>query len=183
MAPESLYACNSFSIFLLQILILSTDVMQAYLISPLFLHGELLQLDTGRPVPIRPIQYIKGKSLNMSLYLAQVSTEQQKVRPPKTFNSLSSQRISCGYFKKRFKLKLNFFYSKPMKVLSIAALGLLFSVIRTAAGISCGSQCAACWKIGQPGVDIKIACDWGAECHNCPPDYDNIHCAKSARCQ
>lgn len=67
--------------------------------------------------------------------------------------------------------------------MKVVVLSLLFGFIRTAAGISCRSRCAACWKVGEPGVDIKIACEGGAECHNCPPGYDDIHCAKSERCQ
>ena len=70
-----------------------------------------------------------------------------------------------------------------MKVLSVA-LSLLFSAafIQTAAGITCDSSCSACWKIGSPGVDVKIGC-WGNNCpDSCPDGYENIHCAEWQRC-
>jgi len=71
-----------------------------------------------------------------------------------------------------------------MKVLSVAVFSMPFGFIQTAAGISCGSHCAACWKTGEPGVDIKIGCDGSfVSCHDCPPGYESIHCAKSERCQ
>jgi len=39
------------------------------------------------------------------------------------------------------------------------ALSSIFAddFIQTAAGIICTRFCAACWKIGSPGVDIKIS--------------------------
>ncbi len=70
-----------------------------------------------------------------------------------------------------------------MKLLSVA-LSLLFSAafIQTAAGITCDSNCSACWKIGSPGVDVKIGC-WANNCPgSCPDGYENIHCAKWQRC-
>lgn len=71
-----------------------------------------------------------------------------------------------------------------MKVLSVAVFSLLFGFSQTTvAGLSCRSHCAACWKTGQPGVDIKIGCGFRGECHQCPPDYESIHCAKSERCR
>jgi len=70
-----------------------------------------------------------------------------------------------------------------MKVLSVAVFSLLFCFIQTAAELSCRSYCAACWKTGQPGVDIKIGCGFRGRCHGCPPGYESIHCAKKERCQ
>jgi hypothetical protein len=57
------------------------------------------------------------------------------------------------------------------------------SLIKTAAGLQCSGDCAACWKIGAPGVDIKFACIFGDCGDKCPGGYENLHCAKSARCQ
>ena len=44
-----------------------------------------------------------------------------------------------------------------MKVLSVALLLFAAGFIQTAAGITC-SFCAPCWKIGSPGVDVKMSC-------------------------
>jgi hypothetical protein len=70
-----------------------------------------------------------------------------------------------------------------MKVL----LGLIFAaeIIQSVAGIEChSSNCAACWKIGSPGIDIKIPCGPKGECGDkCPDGYEGIHCAKSTRCE
>ncbi|KAF8422262.1 hypothetical protein EV426DRAFT_606738, partial [Tirmania nivea] len=55
--------------------------------------------------------------------------------------------------------------------------------IRTAAGLSCDSSCAACWRDGSPGVDTKFSCDSNGHCGNtCPPGYNSIHCARASRC-
>ncbi len=83
------------------------------------------------------------------------------------------------------KLELKFYSSSTtMKVLSVT-LSLLFAAgfIQTAAGIQCDSFCAACWKIGSPGVDIKMSCGTFGNCpYPCPSGYNNIHCANSDRC-
>ena len=72
-----------------------------------------------------------------------------------------------------------------MKVLSVA-LSLLFAAgfIQMAEGIVCHpSFCAACWKIGSPGVDIKMSCGAFGNCPwECPNGYNNIHCAAGDRC-
>jgi hypothetical protein len=73
-----------------------------------------------------------------------------------------------------------------MKLLSIA-FSLVFAggFIQTAAGITCPSGCVACWKIGSPGIDIKMGATptptliAGDEC---PSGYEGIHCASSRRC-
>ncbi|KAF8422261.1 hypothetical protein EV426DRAFT_606733 [Tirmania nivea] len=55
--------------------------------------------------------------------------------------------------------------------------------IRTAAGLSCFSSCAACWRDGSPGVDTKFTCGLTGECGNtCPPGYSDMHCARASRC-
>ncbi|KAF8427086.1 hypothetical protein EV426DRAFT_591587, partial [Tirmania nivea] len=54
--------------------------------------------------------------------------------------------------------------------------------ITTVAGIKCSSYCAACWKDGEPGVDIKFHLDHQKAADWCPPGYHGIHCAKAARC-
>ncbi|KAF8444304.1 hypothetical protein BGX38DRAFT_1198056 [Terfezia claveryi] len=47
----------------------------------------------------------------------------------------------------------------------------------------CNDSCAACWKIGEPGVDTKWECHVTGECGNsCPPGYYDLHCAKWQRC-
>ena len=73
-----------------------------------------------------------------------------------------------------------------MKVPSLA-LGLVFAAvfIQTAAGKHCHSNCAACWKNGSPGIDIKMSCggDGGNPCDDiCPDGYNDLHCADSKRC-
>ena len=74
-----------------------------------------------------------------------------------------------------------------MKIFSMV-LGLAFAAsfnILTAAGLKCSSVCAACWKIGEPGVDIKMTCDQDNDCGgvtDCPPGYEDLHCAKTERC-
>ena len=52
------------------------------------------------------------------------------------------------------------------------------------AALSCDDECAACWKDGSPGVDIKFWCDSNLVCGSeCPPGYSDIHCAQTKRCQ
>jgi hypothetical protein len=58
------------------------------------------------------------------------------------------------------------------------------SLIKTAAGLHCPGDCAACWKTGgAAGEDIKFACIFGNCGGQCPGGYENLHCAKSERCQ
>jgi hypothetical protein len=38
---------------------------------------------------------------------------------------------------------------------------IIVSLIKTAAGLYCSGDCAACWKTGVPGEDIKFACIFG----------------------
>jgi len=52
-----------------------------------------------------------------------------------------------------------------------------------AVGIRCPSSCAACWKTGSFGIDIKLYCDQGDCGATCPSGYDSMHCAKRARCR
>ena len=77
-----------------------------------------------------------------------------------------------------------------MKAFTII-FGLVFTagLIQQVVGIACDSLCAACWKKGSPGVDVKISCktyethynDCGG---NCPEGYENIHCVHdSDECQ
>jgi len=65
-------------------------------------------------------------------------------------------------------------------------LCLLFAtgfMIQSVAGIICTSFCAACWKDGSPGVDIKMSCDGPlGNCYSCPAGYSNVHCAQMDRC-
>ena len=71
-----------------------------------------------------------------------------------------------------------------MKIFLVALFVAGF--IHIAAGISCGSGCAACWKDGGlNGADIKFACYGDREgCGSvCPDGYSGIHCAKSSRCE
>ena len=73
-----------------------------------------------------------------------------------------------------------------MKLLSIA-FSLVFagSFIQTVVGVTCDSGCAACWKIGSPGIDIKMGCDPDPnfDCGDeCPSGYEGIHCARYRRC-
>ncbi|KAF8427365.1 hypothetical protein EV426DRAFT_374569 [Tirmania nivea] len=56
-------------------------------------------------------------------------------------------------------------------------------IIQIAAGLKCRSGCAACWKDGASGVDIKFSCNDGHCGDSCPAGYSRIHCAKEARCQ
>ena len=49
-------------------------------------------------------------------------------------------------------------------------------------GKHCDSYCAACWKDGSPGVDIKFSCMNGDCGTGCPSGYSGIHCAKGERC-
>jgi len=58
--------------------------------------------------------------------------------------------------------------------------------IQMAMGITCYSDCAACWKDdGSPGEDIKFSCDANSDydCGDqCPTSYSDIHCARDYRC-
>jgi len=144
--------------------------------------------DSGRPVygsswtllcsyPSLSIQYLKGQSPNKrvtaeNIYFLQLQTNLVWVL----------QRQALKFFSRRTSAE-RFYSGKPMKVLSVAVFSLLFGFIQTAAGLSCRSHCAACWKTGQPGVDIKIGCGFRGRCHGCPPGYESIHCAKEERCQ
>lgn len=69
-----------------------------------------------------------------------------------------------------------------MKTLSVI-LGFVFAagIIQTAVGLQCGTGCAACWKDGQPGLDVKMLCS--RECDDfCPQGYSGKHCASDNRC-
>jgi len=71
----------------------------------------------------------------------------------------------------------------PMKVLSVA-LGIFFTTgfIQTTMGLTCGTDCAACWLDNNSnGVDIKMICD--GECPKCPSGYSRQHCAEERRCR
>ena len=59
------------------------------------------------------------------------------------------------------------------------------SLIQMAVGLNCNSLCAACWKDGSPGVDIKIGCSAinGYCGDKCPQGYHGLHCAKDSRCE
>ena len=65
------------------------------------------------------------------------------------------------------------------------ALSLIVAaaLIKTVVGLECSSNCAACWKTGSPGVDIKFSCAVGNCNHKCPEGYEGLHCAKVERCQ
>jgi hypothetical protein len=70
--------------------------------------------------------------------------------------------------------------------MSMMALSLLFAagLIQQVVGITCDTDCAACWKTGSPGIDTKFSCrsdnyDCGK---TCPSGYQGIHCAKVNRC-
>jgi len=67
--------------------------------------------------------------------------------------------------------------------LGIALVVNAAGFIYTTTGLRCGSDCAACWKDGDPdGVDTKFSCS-DKECGSvCPPGYHGIHCAKNSRC-
>ena len=100
------------------------------------------------------------------------------------FEALSLNELAEYHFKRRHlsgKSELTF-YSTPMKVLSLASLLFATGFIQTAAGIRCDSFCAACWKNGSPGVDIKMSCDGLWNCYSCPGGYDSLHCAQMDRC-
>jgi len=71
-----------------------------------------------------------------------------------------------------------------VKVVSVALGLLLAASFQMAAGLKCDSQCSACWKIGSPGVDIKIGCRSDSNCfYPCPNGYENLHCANWQRCE
>ncbi len=75
--------------------------------------------------------------------------------------------------------------SVAMKVLSLLAFSLVFGAgfDQAAAGITCGSDCVACWKIGSTtGEDIKFNCNLVGGCR-CPSGYDRMHCATESRCE
>jgi len=72
-----------------------------------------------------------------------------------------------------------------MKVSSVAtSLFVTVGFIQTAMGLYCYESCSACWSDTQPGVDIKILCDYVSnECGQpCPSGYHGKHCAKRQRC-
>lgn len=71
-----------------------------------------------------------------------------------------------------------------MKVALSLLLAACFTTRTVALQMYCNTGCAACWKIGERGVDIKIPCIPGTnECGNgCVKGYDNLHCAKRSRC-
>ena len=46
----------------------------------------------------------------------------------------------------------------------------------------CNSDCAACWKDGEPGVDTKMSCHKNVCSKDCPAGYNTKHCAKIKRC-
>ena len=48
----------------------------------------------------------------------------------------------------------------------------------------CDTGCAACWKTGEPGIDIKIPCTEDTnDCGNgCVNGYEDLHCARRSRC-
>ena len=70
-----------------------------------------------------------------------------------------------------------------MKVCPQFALLLAAGFIQMAAGLTCESNCAACYKDNSPGVDIKFCCGPGNHCgRSCPPGYSDLHCAKGVRC-
>ncbi|KAF8420303.1 hypothetical protein BGX38DRAFT_1193136 [Terfezia claveryi] len=64
------------------------------------------------------------------------------------------------------------------------ALAFVVSFIQVSEGLKCSSNCAACWRYGVPGVDVKFRSDnadgdfgtW------CPTRYYGLHCAKQERC-
>ncbi|KAF8451419.1 hypothetical protein BGX38DRAFT_489744 [Terfezia claveryi] len=68
-------------------------------------------------------------------------------------------------------------------------LGIAFIVVASfippaaPLGLQCNTGCAACWKDGSPGVDIKFACGFTSCGRTCPQGYSGIHCANSARCE
>ena len=72
-----------------------------------------------------------------------------------------------------------------MKVyLPAASVVTLATLTYTAlvSGMACDSNCAACWKDGSSGVDIKFSCinnDCGSAC---PTGYSGMHCATKLRC-
>jgi len=53
-----------------------------------------------------------------------------------------------------------------------------------ASGLQCSTDCAACWKDGSPGTDIKFVCNKNShDCGSaCPTGYSGIHCASNWRC-
>lgn len=68
-------------------------------------------------------------------------------------------------------------------------LSLVFSAsfIQQVVGIACDTLCAACWKKGSPGVDIKFSCKTHGNHYNdcggqCPSGYENMHCASVDAC-
>ena len=89
----------------------------------------------------------------------------------------------------RTNLSPKFYIVAPaMKVMSAFTLVFAASILQTVTagtGFKCDTHCAACWKKGEPGVDIKMSCDADSVCGgitDCPPGYEDIHCAKLGRC-
>ena len=73
-----------------------------------------------------------------------------------------------------------------MKVCFVAlTLAAGFMSMQTVAIVLyCDTGCAACWKTGEPGIDIKIPCTQDTnDCGNgCVSGYEDLHCAKKSRC-
>jgi len=73
-----------------------------------------------------------------------------------------------------------------MKVRSVVLSLLLAACFMQTGAITlyCNTGCAACWKTGERGVDIKIPCNPGTnDCGNgCVNGYEDLHCAKRSRC-
>ena len=59
-----------------------------------------------------------------------------------------------------------------------------FTHMALVSGISCDSNCAACWKDNDTkGTDIKFSCNDKNDCGSaCPSGYHGIHCASPLRC-
>lgn len=66
-----------------------------------------------------------------------------------------------------------------MKLYLGIAVNLSPGLIHRAAGIGCDSYCAACWKDGEPGIDIKWSCLRGVCGDDCPAGNHDPHCARS----
>lgn len=73
-----------------------------------------------------------------------------------------------------------------MKLYLQIVLGLtatLLTQMALVSGLSCNSNCAACWKDNSPGEDTKFVCDNGNCGDNCPFGFNSIHCADFDRCK
>ena len=59
----------------------------------------------------------------------------------------------------------------------------IFTNMALVSGLSCDSNCAACWKVDDiTGEDTKFTCNNGHCGSTCPPGYNGIHCARYERC-